>query len=47
MTARPYIPRSRPLHAVALLVWRTVQGVTALSCITVGAAGVACLTFIR
>ncbi len=47
MTARPYIPRSRPLHAVALLVWRTVQGVAALACFGAFGAGVACLCLIR
>lgn len=44
--ARPYIPRPRPLHAVALLVWRTVQGLAALACFTLTGAGLACLTFI-
>lgn len=47
MTARPYIPRARPLHAVALLVWRTVQGVTALACFGAFGAAVASLSFIR
>ena len=46
MTARPYIPRSRPLHAVASLAWRTVQGVAALACCASFGAGVASLSFI-
>lgn len=48
MTAGSYIPRSRarPLHAVASLVWRTVQGVAALACFGAFGAAVACLTFI-
>lgn len=47
MTARPYIPRSRPLHAVASLVWRAALGCLALACFGAFGAAVASLTFIR